>query len=266
LKFFKTVIPNFFLILLLSGCAATPWLTPLKEKEFDSKVRLVTALSERYSSCDRGFQSDLAIFFNTPYGQKALNGFLQFSQPASYKFVATNPFGQPLFIIAGNKQDFQAIIVPDKQYIAGSIRSFLLRNHLPIFFLKGRWGEWLTGRAIIKDDEITAIREDKDKRGFWVTVSRKNTTTGYTTHLLFDPKHHVFLEEMLENGVGKIVAEIVYDNRSARTGCQQPSTITISGLDYGTEIRLELTDIRSSDTQKKYILSTPKGYYRQYMP
>ena len=265
----KILQSSFLLLLslvLFSGCAGRPWKTALEGDSFDASLQLVTALSKEQKKCSQSFDGDLSLFYTSPFDKEAINGYLKFSLPSAYKFVVTNPFGQPMFMVAGNKSSFQIINTRETKYLAGSLQSFFLRNHIPLTFLGENWGEWLTGRNTMINAEIIAIREDKKARGLWITVTstkRKKTTTD---HLLLDTENSVYLERLLENSKGKIVAKITYNNWSTGTTCPQPLEITLSGLDYGVTIDLKLSDVHFSNIKEKYSLPIPRGYIRQFMP
>ena len=132
--------------LILGGCAVRPWTDPLQETEAEKIVRQVDALTARDGACGKTLEGDLLLFYQSPLEKKALEGFFQFSMPASYKFLMTNPFGQPVLVIAGDKDSFQSINTLSKVYMAGKLQSFWLRNNIPSSFLSSDWGTLLTGR------------------------------------------------------------------------------------------------------------------------
>jgi len=265
------ILPIFYLFSLLLflqlfGCAIKPWEAPLEGETFDDSLKFIIALAKEQETCDQSFDGDLSLFYTAPFDKEAISGYLRFSLPSSYKFIVTNPFGQPMFMVAGNNSSFQIINTNDKKYVSGSLRSFFIRNHIPLAFLSGNWGEWLTGRNTMAGAEITAIRQDKEARGLWVTVEYTEGKKTTTSHLLLDTENKIYLERLLEDKKGDVVARITYGNKRADIQCQQPLAITLSGLDYGVTIDLKLSDIHFANEQKKYSLPIPKGYIRQFMP
>lgn len=249
---------------VLAGCAATPWTDPLRDTEAEKIVNQVNALAARDAACGKTLEGDLALFYQSPLEKKAVEGFLQFSMPSSYKFVISNPFGQPVLIIAGDQNSFQALHTLSRKYFTGSISSFGLRNDIPSFFLKSDWGFLLTGRLQLSGRSITDIRNDRDARGVWLTFPNKNQ--GGISHLLLDREKEIVLVYIIEDDWGKKVAEITYGNRLAADICQQPLDIKIAGLDYGTEIHLNLDNVLLSDVKKTYQLRPPLGFMQQHMP
>lgn len=253
-------------LFLLTSCADKPWTDPLDSSETDAVGSIVDAMVARDGSCSRSLAGDLSLFYKSPLDTKALNGFLQFSGPSSYKFVLTNPFGQPLLAIAGDQKSFQAINTLGRKYISGSVRSFGIRNNIPDYFLEGDWEEWLTARNRFSSQEITDVRRDRKNRGLWVTFRTGSGQRTGAQHLLLNLEDELLLGRILENEKEKIVAEISYDNWINQGSCKQPLEINITGLYYGANIRLRLSDVTFAEEVTTYQLPTPPGYIRQFMP
>ena len=253
-----------FAIFVLTGCANTPWTDPLQDIEAEKIAYQVNAMAARDAACGKTLEGDLALFYQSPLEKKALEGFLQFSMPSSYKFVIPNPFGQPVFIIAGDQKSFQAINALSKKYFTGSISSFGLRNDIPSFLLKSDWGSLLTGRLQLSNRSIIDIRNDRDARGVWLTFKNKNQEG--VSHLLLNREKEIVLVYIIEDGWGKKVAEITYGKRMDADTCQQPLDINIAGLDYGTTIQIKLENVVISDAEKTYQLRPPLGFIQQHMP
>jgi outer membrane biogenesis lipoprotein LolB len=253
-------------LLTFSGCARQPWTDPLEGDQFAETGQLIDALARADQACGKSLDGDLALFYSDPLGKKALSGYLQFSMPSSYKFVVSNPFGQPVLAIAGDQRAYQAINVPEQQYLAGSIRSFGLRNDLPVDIMKGSWGEWITARNLRSSQSITAIRRDREDRGVWISFRHEKSEPPGLSHLLLEPDSRLPLIRILENGDGTIVAEVTYGDWVTQAGCRQPQEITITGLDYGTDIRLKLANVRLTEEPKQFHLPVPPGYAQQLRP
>ncbi len=249
---------------LLAGCARKPWTDPLAGSEAEAVIQLVDSLVARDMECGDTLEGDLILFYQNPFEKQALSGFLQFSMPSSYKFVITNPIGQPVLAVAGDQNSFQAINIFERSYLAGSLQSFGLRNDIPSHFLKNDWGPWLTGRNLLAGRMITDIRKDRDSRGVWLTFENKNQAGLH--HLLLDMEEEIFPVRILEDGSGRKVVEVTYNNWITLEGCRQPLEINITGLDYGTNIHMELSDVTLIDERKTFRLQPPPGYIKQFMP
>jgi hypothetical protein len=252
--------------LTLSACAGKPWTTPLEGDRYNETGQLIDSLTREYEKCGAGLEGDLALFYSDPLEKTSVGGYLRYSLPGSYKFVVTNPFGQTLLAIAGDQKAYQLISVPEKKYMAGSMRSFSLRHGLPEEILNGRWGEWLTGRSLRPSTSITAVHEDREGRGLWISFRNENSEPPGISHLLLEPVEKIPIARILENGAGKIIAEVTYGDWIAQGECRQPQEINISGLDYGTDIRLKLSNVRLTSAAESYTLPVPPGYVQQIMP
>jgi len=251
-------------VFVLSGCASKPWTDPLQEAEVDDVAHQVDAFVARDAVCGATLEGDLVLFYQTPVTKKALSGYLRFSMPASYNFVMTNPLGQPVLAIVGDQRSFQAINTMEKKFMAGSLRSFGLRNKVPDYLLNGNWGSWLTGRNLLGGQAITEIRNDKEARGVWLTF--QNTAQGGVSHLLLDRDQGVVLTRILDDEKGRTLARISYDNWISMGECKQPLDINVAGLEYGTEVHLTLSNVLLTDKKRSYHLQPPADYLRQYMP
>jgi len=253
-----------FAVFVLAGCATSPWTDPLQNTEAEKIARQIEAIAARDAACGKTLEADLILFYQSPLEKKALEGFLQFSMPSSYKFVMSNPFGQPVLIIAGDQDSYQVINTFTNKFLTGSLLSFGLHNNIPTSFLKSDWSALLTARFQLFSRSITDIRNDRDARGVWLTFPNKKQ--GGVSHLLLDREKEIFLVYIMEDNKGKKVAELTYGNRMPADTCQQPLDIHIAGLDYGTEIHLTLENVVLSEQKKTYQLRPPPGYIRQYMP
>lgn len=255
-----------FVTLAVSGCAVKPWTIPLEGERLNEASELASALIEDNQACSQSFDGDLALFYADPLEKKALGGYLQFSMPGSYKFVVANPFGQTVLAIAGDQKSYQAVIVPEQLYLAGSVRAFGLRHDLPTEILGGPWGEWLTARNQRPAKDISTIREDKDNRGVWISFRHGKTEPAGMSHLLLEPVSRLPLSQILENGAGKSVAEITYGDWITLGKCRQPQEIHITGLDYGVDIQLKLSNVRQTSEAKQFTIPVPAGYVQQLLP
>lgn len=253
-------------VFALAGCAVQPWTTLLEGDRYEEASSLMDTLAAENSVCGRTLEGDLGLVFTSALDRNALNGFLEFSQPTAYRFVVTNPFGQPLFAAAGDHLSYQAINVPERLHMAGSMRSFVLRHKLPLEFLSRSWGEWIMARNTRPSSSVTAIYEDREGRGVWITYRHDENEPAGRSHLLVDPVETRIIARVLEDGKGETVAEVTYADWQDGGRCRQPREVNISGLKYGAQIRLKFTDLRLSDEEKRFQLPVPPGFTRQLRP
>lgn len=251
--------------LLLCSCAQKPWGDSLEEDDYEAGLALAEQLTRNSKQCRSSFSADITFEYANALGKRSFAGFLQYSPGPNYKFVASNPLGQPVVIIAGNQKKYQFINTLESKYIAGGMTSFALRYRLPIHFLKGRWDDWLTAGNSIATDQITDIKRDKEGRGIWVTVI-DNEGAGNISHLLIDTEKRIISERLLETRQKKALATIVYDNFLYLNQCPMPQNIGVSGLEYGTTIDIQLSQTERTSEMKKFKLKAPRGYLKQYRP
>lgn len=251
----------------LAGCAGKPWTGQLEGDRYNEASQLMNALAAENRACGGTLTGDLGLVYTGAMEKKALNGYLEFSQPSAYKFVVTNPFGQPFFAAAGDHVSYQAINVPERLYMSGSMRSFGIRHKLPEGLLSESWGEWIMARNSHGSDAITAINEDREARGLWITYRHGKNEPAGQSHLLVEPAEKKILARMIDDKDGETVAEITYDDWQDQGKCHQPQEVKITGLRYGTEIRLKLANVQLTDEGKKqFHLPVPAGYVKQLMP
>jgi len=262
---FSSYILLLICLIFLSGCAQKPWGVSLGEQEYEAGFALAKEMAVQNSQCVKAFHSDLTLKYTYPLGKRTLSGFLQYSPLTNYKFVASNPLGQPVVIIAGNNKKYQMINTLESKYTAGGMTSFALRYKLPIHFLKGRWDDWLTGKNTISTEFISDINSDKESRGIWITFE-DNKGARNISHLLIDPENKIILERVLETRQKKPLATIRYDDYFRdQSSCTQPQHIDIS-LEYGTTIHLQLSETELTSDIKTYKLKPPQGYLKQFRP
>ncbi|PHR30552.1 MAG: hypothetical protein COA36_00675 [Desulfotalea sp.] len=261
------IIPIVFLLtaLFVSGCAQKPWKTSLGENEYESTLQIAEEMAAVNTKCNKGFQSDLTLEYANPFGKRTFSGYFLYSPGTNYKFVASNPLGQPIVIIAGNKKRYQMINTLQAKYVTGGMTSFSLRYKLPIHFLKGRWDDWLTGKNSISTEYITDISTDRELRGIWITFE-DNEGARNISHLLIDPERRTIIEHVLETRQKKPLATIRYSDYIQDQSCLQPQNINITGLEYGTTIKLQLSETKLTSRINVYKLTPPQGYWKQFRP
>lgn len=255
-----------FLSLLIAGCAEKPWTDPLLDDAAEYTSVIIDQLAERDKKCEKTLDADLEIHFKGLLGEHALNGHLQLSVPSAFRFTVVNPFGQPVFMVAGDQKNFQSVNTLRKKFLSGRLRSFFLLNDIPTFLLSEHLGDWLTSRNSLHSSNISEIRQDREQRGVWITFQHSSDGPIEKTHVLLAPDETTFLTRVIEDSSGKILATTYYSNWSTTGRCKQPLTIDITGLDYGSDINLKFTNIQFLEEKKTYSIPPPPGFNRQYLP
>ena len=95
--------------LLLSACAPKQWRDPLQEKEENSMRTILMKEQALLSSCTCCIDSEITAVWNSQLYDGGITGYLQLFLPDSFKLVAINPLGQPLFAMSTDQKTFQTI-------------------------------------------------------------------------------------------------------------------------------------------------------------
>ena len=169
--------------------------------------------------------------------------------------------------MARDGQSFQSINTAKKTFLEGSLSSFAIRHDIPPIFLAGQWGSWITGRPLSSATHILEIRDDVEARGIWFGVSDTAETTQPQEYVLLDISREKLIKRIIMDPKGNRLATISYGNWQNIDGCNQPLNITISGLTFGAEAHLELSDVRRAHLQPEdFNITVPPTYSQQFMP
>lgn len=228
---------------------------------FQSYVNSVEA------TCSDGYDGDGSISWEYALGTMASAGYFKLEKPASVFFSALNPLNQPFFAVATDGVHFSTVDTRNNTHLSGSVRSFALRNDIPLAFLAGRWASWLLGKPAIAAPSIIAIREDTEKNGYWFTLSAAQSATIAREHLLIDPRTAILLKRSILDNDEKPLAMFSYSNWQKTETCQIPGKIVIEGLSFGTKATIELKAIKPARfSDGDFRLHAPEGYRRLLMP
>lgn len=251
--------------LTCSSCARTPWTDPLNEKQTDNIVHVLQLLSLKTESCVKSIDGDITLSYQNFFGKRNVNGYFQILSPSFIKLIVPNPFGQPVLAITSNQQTFQLINTLKRKYTTGNVYSYGLYHNIPLALIKGNWNYWLRGTIRVDPSTVTDIRKDRDNRGIWVTVDSKTEDNSQREHLLVAPEQGVILSRILASNGGNHLATITYDDWVPVGSCKQPSTIKATGLEFGTELTINLSDVRIAEELDKsdFFLTKPLGYEKQ---
>jgi len=236
------------------------------EENFNAYKQEFSQYLAHQERCSSGFDGSAIVTWSHSLKSVAFSGFFQAEIPSLLRFTALNPLNQPLFAVASNGEWFQSVDVSRKLYSTGSLRSYGLRHNLPPAFLQGEWSGWLSGRVPISAPYVQSIHRDQGDRGIWFSVAKKADAEYPVEHLLLDLTEQKMRERILLDGQEK-TATITYDNWLSIGSCQQPSSISITGLSFGATAQINLSEIRPAElTKDSFVLPVPTGYRRQLLP
>lgn len=254
-------------LLVIGGCAQKPWQEPLLDKQEERMRELVSSVLEKQSQCSCCIDAEIAATWDSTIHNGGLNGYLQVFLPSSFKLVAINPLGQPLFALTTDGKRFQAINAVKGVYKHGKVASFVARHSLPATVMHDQWGNWLTGRLGSAAETPVALFGDEASRGIWVEANMESSRLFSREYLLLDPDKGILLERAVFDKQDRETARIIYGDRiDTGTACSQPTVIEIQTDQYGFTLSLVLKNIISDIvfSQETFSLKMPPNYLRQY--
>lgn len=269
----RKLILRFFLLVttlfLYTGCAKTPWTNQLANEDAQSYLSTINTIQQQRDDCPQDWDADVNISWHTALGTKAFAGYLQVSNPSSFKFIVSNPLGQPILVLTSNGKKFQLLNTLSEQYTHGSTLSYALHNNIPAEFASGSWGYWLVGRMAEQVTESPSISLDKENRGVWLTVdSSLESSADITSYYLLDLEKTIILEQRLFDAENKQLADFTYSKYKPVGTCLQPHQIDIANLPFGASIQVNLNNIQPLGiaTEKDFTLPIPQHYFIKYLP
>ncbi|MBT8360721.1 MAG: DUF4292 domain-containing protein [Deltaproteobacteria bacterium] len=254
-------------LLTLAGCARTPWVGSIDEDQFPAGERNFNDMLVASRQCEPSLDGELLVTWSSALETVSFSGYFQLLLPTLFKFTTYNPLGQPLFAFASDGKSFQSVNSVSKKFIGGSLRSYGIRHDLPPTFIHGQWGYWLTGRLVIPASYVLEIRNDSEDRGLWYAVAASENASLPNEYILIDTSNRRVLERIIMDKKGKQLACMTYDNWQAIGECDQPLSITVAGLSFGTRADLALSELEATSfVGKDFRIPYPPSYFRQYWP
>lgn len=251
--------------LVLTGCAQKPWGDPFTEDTGEALKKKINQLIADQQECISQWDADLEVNYHTAIDDKKFDGYILVEEPSSFKFIASNPLGQPLLAVTTNGNQFQLVDVLSSQYTHGSTMNFAVHNNVPTEFISGQWGNWLAAKIDDQSAEETVIYSDENPGNFWyATLQDDRVKTAY----LFDASTLLVKTSLVLSEKGKTLAAFHYTDYVSNGSCLQPTEITIDQLSFGASITLRLTDIQPAENteSKDFRLTVPSHYFNRYLP
>ncbi len=250
--------------LLLSGCAGQRWADPLAEEEQVEITRIITTMQEMEKQCPDSLDAGALLFWNSPLGDWGVEGYMQLLSPSFIKLVVSNPLGQPVYAFASNGTRFQILHPRQYQHIRGNVRSLAIRKEVPQILAQGNWFGYLTGRLPADLPEGMEVNRDASDSSVWLRISPANSGRRLESAWVHvDPLQKSVLGYLFLDSSGETLAEIVYGGQQEGSdSCKPEEEVTITGLPWGAELKIELKDIDTSRqfSEKDFSLPVPPGY------
>lgn len=264
----RLFLPLLLLLLLVGGCAQKPWRESLQPDQGRAAEQVFRSMQRRDAACPPCLDGDAVMAMKNHLDTRALSGYVQCRLPDQIKFIAANPLGQPLFAATTDGTSFTTINTAQRTVMSGRLAAYAQLHDIPPAFFSGSWGEWLTGRVDQRRQDTLSWRTDDEGRGTWASFRTASEGETTTTHLLIDLHRALLLTRILQDGKGRILAEINYGSWEEVGGCRQPTEITMHRLAFGGEISLELRRMQADDSCRAgdFVLPIPARYSRQTLP
>ena len=253
---------------LFSGCAGQRWGKALAEEERDPIIHTLITMWEEEQLCPDHLDGDAQIFWESPMDSSAVEGYLQLLSPSFIKFIISNPLGQPVFAFSSNGEEFQILKPNQYQHTRGTVRSLAIRQEIPQILAQGDWFAYLTGRLPATPLQIEQIHQGAADDTFWLRLSSAvSDQTGETVWVHVHSRLRTVLGYLFLDNKGSTVAEIIYAQEEGSTSgrCEPVKEMTITGLPWGSEMRLKLRaiEMNSQGDEKSFSLPVPPGYTTQ---
>ena len=267
-----SLILSFILpILILTGCASKRWSEPLQEEEHLEITTLIGKMQNDKRSCPKNLDAEAIIHWESMAGNSAVNGYLQLQSPSSLKYIVTNPLGMLHYAFASDSKSFQILDTGKRQHIRGNLHNLAIRRELPPVLVHGNWFAYLTGNLPSPPPKVEKTSRDILNQTVWAKLSKPaSDRTSDEQWVNIDITEEKVLGYLFLDRNGKTVAEISYEKQGEEQGkcIGTKKTIRITNLPWGTEVKIELQDIRTDTlyTHSDFTLPVPAGYFKQLQP
>lgn len=267
----STILLLSIIFFLFTGCAGKRWSPPLLEDESLEIVQIIAAMQEKDISCPQNLDTDALIFWKTPVAESAISGYLQLQSPSQAKFIVSNPLGMLAYAFASDGKTFQTLDTGSRQHTRGNIRNLATRKGIPLTLAQIDWFAILTGHLPANTKEFRKITRDTTNESVWVLLPQtKQSVTENEQWANIDLTQKELLRYLFLDKDGNTIAEITYtDKKKMKGSCHTThKVINISELPWGTEIKIELRDIRTNTrfNNTDFTLPVPSGYFKQLQP
>ncbi len=256
-------------LLILSGCAQNRWDKTLTDEETKAVENIIRGMQQEEQQCFQSFDTDMRMFWESPAGDSAIEGYLVLHSPSYVKFIVSNPLGQAVYAFAGNGKTFQILKTTEKQHIRGNVRSLAIRNKVPLILALGDWFAYLSGRLPLRKLIVEESGRGSDNSIWLKLKTPKGPYTTGSVHLQIDMEKKELLSYLFLEENGDVLAEIQYgDVKTGKTACSVHTEIRITELPWGAAIRIELENFSGFDQFSKanFPLPVPKSFNTQLWP
>jgi hypothetical protein len=254
------------LLFLVAGCARLPTGVRISGDEREAVTAAFVEWRAAQRECPCCLDAAATVTFKSWIQSGTLSGFVQAMKPAYLKFVALNPWGQPLLMLVTDGRSFQLVSVPETKAYTGSVRAKAFEKYAPegarpqdVFF-------WLTGRLPPVELRIVRVARDEEAAGYWIDLTGKKSRLRH--RVLFDPQREVILRHLVLDSRKKMLVDVGYDQFApapavgeVSTICRWPGRIVVKTRKHRGQLIISLSDWRAASFGKRdFHLELPAGY------
>ena len=230
---------------VLAGCATAPPAPPSPEAQ-----RLIHELAARWSQFDdlRGL---VEITLTRDGSVQRFDGVLLLKAPASLRFEALTPFGQPFLYLVSSGQEFTLYNVGENRALVGSNARESAKRWLGIPFAAEELVGLLAGYVLPLPDLQSMTLVPANGRGQSLIVNGSS----WTQQIWFAPDSG--LPREVEYSGGRSPVRVVFQGGSESA---PPSAITLTALDrpLSIAIRYRSAELRSGVGRDAFHLDLPR--------
>lgn len=234
--------------LLVAGCATAP---PPRTPILPEADRLISLLVRRWQEFD-DLRTLADITIRRDGQVHRYSGVLLLKAPASFRFEALTPWGQPFLLLAGNAETVTLYQVAENRALVGPASAWATERWLGFALEPDELVGLLAGHVRPLKDPFSAELMPSDGLG----PSIKLAGAEGTQRIWADPETGVVRQVEIESG--RQLARILYSGGGA---AESPSTLTLTALDapLTVSIRYHNTERGSGLPPDFFTLTLPEG-------
>jgi len=216
-------------VLLVAGCATLP---PPRTPIPPEADRLIDLLRERWQQFD-DLRSLADITIRRDGSAQRLTGVLLLRAPASLRFEALTPWGQPFLLLAGNAETVTLYEVAENRALVGPASARATERWLGFALEPDELVGLLAGHVLPLRDPYSAELLPTDGVG----PSLKLTGAGGTQRIWADPETGVVRQVEIDSGRQR--ARIAYSGGGPG---EPPAALTLTALDAPLTVSIRYRD------------------------
>jgi hypothetical protein len=187
-------------------------------------------------------------------------------EPAFLKFVALNPFGQPMLMLVTDGRVFQLVSVPEAKLYEGGVEAQAFKKYGPAGARPEHAFFWLSGRLPPEEFRILRVARDEEAAGYWLDLVGEEP--GLRHRIFFEPGEKALARHLVLDPRDKLLVDVRYEELAptAETGshfCRWPGRIVVETAEHRGQLVISLNDwLDAPLEQDDFRLELPAGYER----